>query len=62
MFEILKIDSEIRRLLRQRGTPDDILECAMASGMTTLFDVALGRAQRGETMLAEVSRVSHVFK
>jgi len=62
VFEILKIDSEIRRLIRQRGTSDDILEYAMGSGMTTLFDAALERAQRGETTLAEVSRVSYAFK
>ena len=61
VFEILKVDGEIRRLIRQRATPEQVLECAVGSGMTTLFDAALAHALRGETTLEEVSRVSYAF-
>ena len=61
VFEILKINTEIRRLIRQRAMPEEVLDCAVASGMITLFDSALELARRGETTLQEVSRVSYQF-
>ena len=53
--------SEIRRLIRQRATSEQVLECAVGIGMTTVFDAALEHAVRGETTLEEVSRVSYAF-
>ena len=58
MFEALKVDTEIRRLIRTKAMPEEVLECAVANGMKTLFDAALDLALRGETSLEEVGRAA----
>ena len=60
IFEIARIDDELRHLIINRAPHHTLKETAIASGMTTLWQDGLEKAARGLTSLAEVERVVHV--
>lgn len=58
-IEVMTVDSEIRDLVIQRKSSDDIHRAAVKKGMETLFDNALNAFKKGTTTLEEVLRVTH---
>lgn len=60
IFEIAKIDDELRHLIVNRAPHHALKESAQQGGMTTLLEDGLDKASRGVTSLAEVWRVVHV--
>lgn len=58
IFELLVIDSEVRRLLTSGADSVAIKEVATAKGMTTLFEDGLRKVKEGVTTLSEVMRVT----
>lgn len=58
IFEILQVTSEIRRLIFESASQDEIKELAVAQGMETLRAHGIDKAKRGITTLAEVLRVT----
>jgi general secretion pathway protein E len=54
--EFLELNSEIEHLIFTRADHASIERAAVASGMTTLFDVGLDAALAGETTIDEVVR------
>lgn len=58
IFEILEIDSDIRKMILAEQSSDVIKDYAVAEhGMTTMFDDALEKVAQGQTTLAEILRV-----
>ncbi len=58
IFELLLIDSEIRRLLTSGSDSVTIKQAAVAKGMTTLFEDGIRKVKQGITTLGEVLRVT----
>ena len=58
IIEVLTIDAEIRRLIMNNGIEATIKECARGSGMITLREDGISKAQQGITTLEEVVRVT----
>ncbi|WP_408597677.1 GspE/PulE family protein [Limnohabitans sp.] len=56
--EVLLLSDEIRELIIDRAPIRAIKELARKAGTRTLREVAMAMAQRGETTIAEVSRVT----
>jgi type II secretory ATPase GspE/PulE/Tfp pilus assembly ATPase PilB-like protein len=59
VFELLSLNSELRRLVNARATEEDILNAARSSGMSTLREEALRLVREGMTTLEEIARVFH---
>jgi type IV pilus assembly protein PilB len=59
VFELLTLDSEIRRLLNTRASEDEILAAARAAGLSTLREQALELVRAGTTTIEEATRVFH---
>ncbi|WP_073025964.1 GspE/PulE family protein [Lutispora thermophila] len=57
VHEVLFMDDEIRRLIDNRSTTDEIRNFAIENGMTTLFSNALDLALKGVTSVEEVLRI-----
>ena len=57
--ELLEIKEDIRHLIMNRASAQEIKEAAIANGMTTMIQDALQKAQRGLTSLEEIIRVVH---
>jgi general secretion pathway protein E len=57
-FELLTVDSEVRRLVTAHATAAQINEAARAAGMQSLRDDGLAKVAAGQTTLDEVMRVS----
>lgn len=58
IFEILEVDSDIRKMILAEQSSDVIKDHAVAEhGMTTMFDDALEKVAQGKTTLEEVLRV-----
>ena len=58
IFEILQVTPEIRRLIFENASQDEIRDMAIEQGMETLRLHGTSKAQRGMTTLAEVLRVT----
>ncbi len=58
VFEILQVTPEIRRLIFDNASQDEIREMAIEQGMETLRQHGISKATRGITTLAEVLRVT----
>src|SRR5262245_5508703 len=58
VFEVLEINSEIRRLIDSRPNSSAIMSAGMAGGMTTMFQDAAAKCLAGVTSTAEVFRVT----
>ncbi|HXF83268.1 MAG TPA: GspE/PulE family protein [bacterium] len=60
IFELARIDDDLRHLIINRAPHHALKEAATAAGMRTLLDDGLAKAAAGLTSLAEVWRVVHV--
>jgi type IV pilus assembly protein PilB len=58
VIEVLKVDSEIRNLIIQKKSSDEIERKAIAAGMETLFENAFELFKSGVTTMEEVLRVT----
>lgn len=54
VFEFLKIDIKLKRLIARNATEEDIWHVATESGIVTLFDDAWNKINDGVTTIAEV--------
>ena len=57
VYEVLRMNSELRRLVAQGGKSEDIAETAVRNGMKTLKDYSLWLLQNGWTTMDEVLQV-----
>ncbi len=58
IFELMVIDSEVRRLILDRASSDVIRENVVSKGMTLLRESGWNKVQEGITTIEEVLRVS----
>jgi len=58
IFEFMRMSDEIRKLILQKASSDDIRDAAVKDGMRTLRDDGLDKAARGITTIEEVVRVT----
>ena len=58
LYEVMRVDDEIRRLAVQRASADAIAEVAERNGMARLRDDGLAKVRSGLTSIAEVARVT----
>ncbi len=58
IFEILQVSSEIRRLIYDNASQDEIQEVAELQGMETLRAHGISKAKRGITTMEEILRVT----
>jgi len=57
-LEILILDDEIRQMILERASSDDIERVAIKKGMTSLFENAFEKFRMGMTSLEEVFRIT----
>jgi type II secretory ATPase GspE/PulE/Tfp pilus assembly ATPase PilB-like protein len=55
--EVLLMDTELRKAILRKARVEELREMAMAGGMRTMAQVAVGRAQAGDTDVEEIRRV-----
>ena len=60
LFEIMTIDDEIRRLIEEKASTEDIRSAATRGGMKSLREVGLRAAAEGRTTIEEVLRETMV--
>ena len=58
IWELLTLDSVMQRLIAEGASEQVVEQDARAKGMVSLYDNGLEKAQRGETTLGEVLRVT----
>ena len=58
LYEVFRMNNEIRRLISEGASGIDILEASMKNGMVTLEQAGVIRALEGKTSLEEVYRVA----
>ncbi len=58
VFEAMRVDDELRRLIREKPDPTLLLASARKSGLTTMIEDGLAKAGRGMTTVAEVLRAA----
>ena len=58
LYEILRMNNEIRRLIVARASTIDIEKAALKNGMVNLEQAGIIKALKGETSLNEVYRVA----
>ena len=58
IFEMLRMNDEIRALILERAPDLRLFEAARRGGLTSLREECLGLVSRGETTLEEVLRVT----
>jgi len=58
IFEVLNVDSAMRRLITTAPTEGALTDAATAAGMTTLREAAINAAKAGETTFEEALRIS----
>ena len=61
IFEMLEVDDEVRRLIRDRAPSQAIQAHAMSRGMTTMFQDGVAKARTGITTLDRVLRATEEF-
>ncbi|MGE3277570.1 MAG: ATPase, T2SS/T4P/T4SS family [Vicinamibacterales bacterium] len=57
VYEVLRVNERVRRLIAQRASEDAVREMAQATGMTTLAEDALAKVRAGVTTAEELLRV-----
>lgn len=57
VYEIFYVDPEIKQLIHQNATEQELLHTAQLTGMTTLLEDAIGKATAGLTTCEEILRV-----
>jgi type II secretory ATPase GspE/PulE/Tfp pilus assembly ATPase PilB-like protein len=60
IFEILKVNDEIRELVLAQAPESKVLEAAGRSGMITLREDCLNRVRQGDTTLEELVRITQM--
>ncbi len=58
IMEMLVMDDELRRAVMRHAGMDEIEKLARAGGMSTMYEVGIAKALRGETTIEEVLRVT----
>jgi type II secretory ATPase GspE/PulE/Tfp pilus assembly ATPase PilB-like protein len=58
IFELMIVDSEMRRLILERASSDVIRKRAVSNGMQVLRDNGLYKVKQGITTIEEVLRVA----
>jgi type IV pilus assembly protein PilB len=58
LFEIMPVSDEIRKLVIEGSSSDQIAAVAVEQGMRRLREDGLAKVQLGQTSLAEVARVT----
>jgi type IV pilus assembly protein PilB len=58
IFELLRVDSEIRQLIFDGANQDNIRDLAIKNGMRTLHDAAISKMRRGITSIREVIKMT----
>jgi type IV pilus assembly protein PilB len=58
VYELMEITPEISRLVMRRANSQELLEAAMAAGMTTMRQDGVAKALRGVTSLEEVVQLT----
>lgn len=58
VYEVLRIDNDLRHLISQKAPAEQIKQAARAKGMKTLFESGLTKAAAGITSLEEVLHVT----
>lgn len=58
IFEVLKIDENIRHAIMERATASEIQQIAVQNGMRTMIEDGIEKARRGITSIEEVIRVA----
>ncbi|MDP3921388.1 MAG: ATPase, T2SS/T4P/T4SS family [Candidatus Omnitrophota bacterium] len=58
VIELMEVDNQIREMIIEKLSSDQIHRAAVEKGMETLYEYALGRFKAGCTTLEEVLRVS----
>src|SRR3954454_17439825 len=57
LYELMVIDDDIRELILQKGSEEDMRKAAIAKGMRTLREDGLEKVKQGVSSVAEVLRV-----
>ncbi|MBI5220616.1 MAG: type II/IV secretion system protein [Candidatus Liptonbacteria bacterium] len=57
--EVLEVNDEVRRLVMNRASAQEIKQAAIKNGMTTMVEDGLAKARAGLTSLEEVLRIIH---
>ena len=57
IYELMPITDQLRRLILEKASADELRECARRDGMRTLREDGLDKVRRGMTSLGEVLRV-----
>lgn len=60
LFEVLRVDDALRKLILDGASEAEVLAAARAAGMSTLLDDALEKLRDGSTTLEEVTRVTPI--
>ena len=60
IYELLVVDGDIRQMISDRVSAQDIKNYAVEKGMKTLFADGLGNVIRGVTTLQEILRVTQM--
>jgi len=58
LFEVMTLTEELRSLVVERASADQIARLAVTQGMRRLRDDGLAKVRAGETSVAEVARVT----
>ena len=58
VYELMEVTPAIARLVMKRANSQDLLEAAMAEGMTTMRQDGVAKAMRGLTTLEEVVQLT----
>ena len=58
IMELLVMDDELRRAVMRHAGMDEIEKLARQGGMSTMYEVGIAKALRGETTIEEVLRVT----
>jgi type II secretory ATPase GspE/PulE/Tfp pilus assembly ATPase PilB-like protein len=58
VYELMEVTPTIARLIMKRANSQDLLESAMAEGMTTMRQDGVAKAMRGLTTLEEVVQLT----
>lgn len=56
LFEVLKVDADVRALIGAKADPDRILASGRKNGLTTMIEDGLTKAGLGQTTIDEVLR------
>jgi type II secretory ATPase GspE/PulE/Tfp pilus assembly ATPase PilB-like protein len=59
IYELLLVNDDVKKLITQKASADEIKKKAAEAGMKTLYDDGMQKALSGITSIEEVLRVSH---